>query len=125
MYTSISFVRQFELISGWNVLKTVLRTCWGPKVNAVALNSLGEPAEYVVTCAQMVPPILSALKAGLSIVARNCEMAEDVDERSQYSWTTESTMEELTESLLSLHASNGTFRLVFQSQQSTQLFVAA
>lgn len=34
-------------------------------------------------------------------------------------------MEELTESLLSLHASSGTFRLVFQSQQSTQLFIAA
>ncbi|KAJ3905440.1 hypothetical protein F5879DRAFT_742889 [Lentinula edodes] len=134
--TSISFVRKFELISGWNVLKTVLPTCWGPEVNAVAFDILlgrlstngqrsAEPAEYVVTCPQMVPPILSALKAGLSIVAKNCEMTEDADERSQYGWTTESTMEELTESLLSLHASSGTFRLVFQSQQSTQLFIAA
>lgn len=44
---------------------------------------------------------------------------------SQYSWTTESTMEELVENLMSLHASSATFRQVFQSQQTTQLFIVA
>lgn len=34
-------------------------------------------------------------------------------------------MEELTENLMSLHASSGTFRHVFQSQQTTQLFIVA
>lgn len=34
-------------------------------------------------------------------------------------------MEELTENLMSLHASSATFRQVFQSQQTTQLFIAA
>ncbi|KAJ4474264.1 hypothetical protein J3R30DRAFT_3295344 [Lentinula aciculospora] len=134
--TSFSFVRKFELISGWNVLKTVLPSCWGSEVNTVAFDILlgrllangergAEPAEYVVSCPQMVPIILSALKAGLSAVAKNCEMVDDVEELSEYRWTTESTMEELVENILSLHASSGTFRMVFQSQQTTQLYIAA
>lgn len=88
--TSISFLRKFELITGWNVLKTVLPTCWGHDVNEVAFDVLlgrllsnGErntkSNEYVVMCPQMVPVILSALRAGLSAVAKNCEVIEESD----------------------------------------------
>ncbi|KIK63270.1 hypothetical protein GYMLUDRAFT_196894 [Collybiopsis luxurians FD-317 M1] len=137
--TSISFSRKFELISGWNVLKTVLPTCWGPEVNRVAFDVLlgrllangekiaAESQELVVVCPQMIPIILSALKAGLSAVAKNCEINEDEESSStsRYTWTTETTMEELTENLMTLHATSGTFRHAFQSQQTTQLFISA
>lgn len=86
---SISFLRKFELITGWNVLKTVLPSCWGPTVNEVAFYVLGrllangerspDISEYAVVCPQMVPVILAALKAGLSAVARNCEVIEESD----------------------------------------------
>ena len=87
---SISFLRKFELITGWNVLKTVLPSCWGPTVNEVAFDVLlgrllangernPELGEYAVVCPQMVPVILAALKAGLSAVARNCEVIEESD----------------------------------------------
>ena len=42
---------------------------------------------------------------------------------SEFSGATESTMEVLIEELMDLHASSPTFRLVFRSQQTTQLFV--
>lgn len=41
------------------------------------------------------------------------------------SWSTESTMEMLIEELLTLHASSSTFRHLFESQQTTQLFIDA
>ncbi|KAF9067929.1 beach-domain-containing protein [Rhodocollybia butyracea] len=134
--TSISFLRKFELISGWNVLKTVLPSCWSSTVNELAFDVLlgrllpnGERCaaseDYPVVCPPMVPVILSALRSGLSAVAKNCEFTEDPDAPSQYSWTTESTIEELVENLMNLHASSTTFREVFQSQQTTQLFIVA
>lgn len=44
---------------------------------------------------------------------------------SHFSWSTESTMEALIERLMNLHASSATFRQIFRSQQTTQLFVDA
>ncbi|KAF9062084.1 hypothetical protein BDP27DRAFT_1428288 [Rhodocollybia butyracea] len=38
--TSILFLRKFELISGWNVLKTVLPGCWSSNVNELAFDVL-------------------------------------------------------------------------------------
>jgi hypothetical protein len=40
-------------------------------------------------------------------------------------FTTEATMESLVEKLMNLHARSGAFRHIFQSQQTTQLFVNA
>ena len=39
------------------------------------------------------------------------------------SWSTELTMEILIEELLTLHATSSTFCQIFESQQTTQLFV--
>ena len=41
------------------------------------------------------------------------------------SWATESLMENLIERMLTSHASSGTFRQAFESQQTTQLFIDA
>ncbi|KAJ8072576.1 beige protein-like 1 [Marasmius tenuissimus] len=132
--TSASFPRKFELVSGWSTLKTVLPGCWDPSVNQAAFDLLlgniqadgkkkTHGADKVVACPHIMPSILSALKNGLKNVARNCSETLEGDEVT--SWTTESTMEVLIEEIMDLHASSPTFRQVFQSQQTTQIFVDA
>lgn len=92
--TSISFLRKFELISGWNVLKMVLPSCWSSNVNELAFDVLlgrllpnGERCaaseDCPVVCPPMVPVILSALRPGLSAVAKNCEFTEDPNGTAQ------------------------------------------
>ncbi|KAJ6565477.1 beach-domain-containing protein [Mycena vulgaris] len=125
-----SFVRKFELISGWSVLKTVLPSCWDPSVNEAAIDILLGRLEDVkspdnngsvtIACPQIVPTIFCALQAGLAAIARNCDVVEDSPNSS---WAVESTMEVLIEELMDLHASSSGFREVFKSQQTTQLFV--
>ncbi|KAF9466003.1 hypothetical protein BDZ94DRAFT_1252774 [Collybia nuda] len=133
---SPSFSRKFELISGWSVLKTVLPYCWDPSVNEAAfdimlgrfphIKNLTPQESNTVVCAHIVPAILSAMQTGLSSVASNCEISDAQDAPSaQFSWATESNMEVLVEELMDLHASSPTFRQVFKSQQTTQLFVSA
>ncbi|KAF7329558.1 hypothetical protein MKEN_00218700 [Mycena kentingensis (nom. inval.)] len=150
---SPAFARKFELISGWSVLKTVLPGCWDPSVHEatldVLLGRLGESMEngggagggangYVgangkangngvhgqggvrIACPQIVPTIFCSLQAGLVIIARHCDV---VDDANNTSWAVESTMEVLIEELIDLHASSGSFREVFKSQQTTGLFV--
>ncbi|KAG7089658.1 hypothetical protein E1B28_011318 [Marasmius oreades] len=131
--TSSAFPRKFELVSGWSTLKTILPACWDPSVNEAAFDILlghiqsdGKKrtitAEKVVTCPHIMPSILSALKTGLETITRN-RSARAEEEVS--SWSTESTMEVLVEEIMDLHASSPTFRQVFQSQQTTQIFVDA
>ncbi|KAJ7700350.1 beach-domain-containing protein [Mycena rosella] len=127
---SPSFVRKFELISGWSVLKTVLPSCWDPSVNEAAidilLGRLGDSkspdntGSVTIACPHIVPTIFCALQAGLAAIARNCDVVEDSPNTS---WAVESTMEVLIEELMDLHASSSGFREVFKSQQTTQLFV--
>ena len=38
-------------------------------------------------------------------------------------WSTKTAMENLIEELLTLHATSSTFRQIFESQQTTQLFI--
>ncbi|KAF5360312.1 hypothetical protein D9758_009126 [Tetrapyrgos nigripes] len=123
-----SFIRKFEMISGWNVLKTVLPSCWDLEVNEAAFDLLllaqgndkgGD--EVNIVCPQVVPIILSALHSGLNVVARNSSANGHVPT----TFTTEATMESLVEKLMNLHARSGAFRHIFQSQQTTQLFVNA
>ncbi|KAJ7439485.1 beach-domain-containing protein [Mycena latifolia] len=127
---SPSFVRKFELISGWSVLKTVLPSCWDPSVNEAALDILlgrlgdskspDNTGAVTIACPHIVPTIFCALQAGLAAIARNCDVVEDSPNSS---WAVESTMEVLIEELMDLHASSSGFREVFKSQQTTQLFV--
>ncbi|THV04025.1 beach-domain-containing protein [Dendrothele bispora CBS 962.96] len=124
-----SFIRKFELISGWNVFKTVLPLCWDLEVNEAAFdlllrpyNDKGDHGDNVVVCPQIVPAILSALHSGLNVVARN---SSEKGDSVPGTFITEATMELLVERLMNLHASSSTFRQIFQSQQTTQLFVNA
>ncbi|KAF5370942.1 hypothetical protein D9615_009793 [Tricholomella constricta] len=131
---SSSFSRKFELISGWNVLKTVIPYCWDPRVNQTAFDILlgrfnhikKSPVQTLntVVCPNIVPAILSVLQTGLISVANNCSVSDEIDSSSgQFSWSTESNMENLVEEIMDLHALSTTFRQVFKSQQTTQLFV--
>ncbi|KAG6816009.1 hypothetical protein H0H87_009501 [Tephrocybe sp. NHM501043] len=131
---SSSFSRKFELISGWSVLKILLPYCWDPRVNQTSFDILLGRFNHIkkspvqtpntVVCPNIVPTILSAFQTGLVSVANNCHISDGPNGSSAHlSWTTESNMENLVEELMDLHASSPTFRQVFKSHQTTQLFV--
>lgn len=150
---SPSFNRRFELISGWSVLKAILPHCWDPRVNQSSfdillgrfdhIKKLPSHAPNTVVCPNIFPVILSALQTGLVSIADNCHVSGGlgsmlifvlipifqplihIDPSAQLSWTTEteSSMENLLEEIMDLHASSSTFRELFKSQQTTQLFV--
>ncbi|EAU86631.2 hypothetical protein CC1G_07289 [Coprinopsis cinerea okayama7 len=141
-----AFSRKFELVSGWSVLKTVVPTSWNEEVNTAAFDLLlGRPAKPVaaaptseggtgskerdayttVVCPHIVPTILMALQHGLSTVASRAHLMEDDADTSQLTWDMESTMSDLLEEMMGLHSSSGTFRELFRSQQTTQLYIDA
>ncbi|KAJ3720550.1 hypothetical protein C8R42DRAFT_671005 [Lentinula raphanica] len=122
----VGFGRKFELVGGWGVLRAVLdvnKAAFDVMLGRVSMldenGTRNTSEENVVTCPQMAPIILSAMSAGLGVVAKECfEVTDDTDE-------IQSTTESLIETLLSLHSSSPTFRFVFQSQQTTAVFVGA
>lgn len=89
---SSSFIRKFELISGWSVLKTVLPFCWDPTVNQTAfdvllgrislLKNTSHQDSQTVVCPQIVPAILAAVHTGLITVATNCWISDAPEGRS-------------------------------------------
>ncbi|KAJ3575407.1 hypothetical protein NP233_g1115 [Leucocoprinus birnbaumii] len=145
---SASFIRKFELISGWNVLKTVLPNSWSNEVNHAAFDLLVGSAEVsghqeiTIRCSQILPAILAALQTGLSAVASAAHVVEDSDKQSIQlsipspasevgsraitpSPESPATMETLTEELLNLHSTLAQFRIIFQSHNTTQLLIDA
>ncbi|KAF8635320.1 hypothetical protein AX17_003946 [Amanita inopinata Kibby_2008] len=135
---SSSFVRKFELVSGWSVLKAVVPGSWDVKVHRAAFDVLvghtlvaktgvrsareGRGGGDASLCTHMVPTILASLQARLGPVAERCQLVYNPED-DQDVWALETTMEMLVEELMSLHTSNQAFRRVFASQQTTQLFV--
>ena len=83
---SSSFIRKFELISGWSVLKTVLPYCWDASVSRASIDILLGRCIYIqssnshdsktVVCPNIVPAIISAMHSGLNVVANNCQVSE-------------------------------------------------
>lgn len=143
MNVTQSFARKFELVSGWSVLKTVLPSCWDPHVHEATLdvllgrvhgkfptktNSNGHANGHArqalgdIYCPWIVPTILAALHTGLVAAANNCQVSDQDD---NYSTAAEATMEVLIEELMDLHTSSAAFRHIFESQQTTKLFVEA
>ncbi|PPQ94175.1 hypothetical protein CVT25_003811 [Psilocybe cyanescens] len=130
---SNSFSRKFELVSGWSVLKTVLPNVWDPAVNKAAFDLLlgrintGPSAEG----SQATTPTSATRREekdrtnSTTVSSNNCHISDDSEASSNLSWSTETTMEMLIEELLTLHASSSTFRHIFESQQTTQLFIDA
>lgn len=95
-----------------------------------------------IKCPQIVPTILSALQTGLVAVASSAHLPDDAEtqpvqisahspmtldepgSRPLMSSTDQvATIEALTEELLNLHSTLAQFRLIFQSQITTQLFI--
>lgn len=89
-----------------------------------------------VSCTHILPTIISALQTGL-IADSDHHHAADSSEGIYLNpfWTyfiltwvsaastTETSMENLIEELLTLHATSSTFRQIFESHQTTQLFI--
>ncbi|KAI0700338.1 beach-domain-containing protein [Cytidiella melzeri] len=124
---SNSFIRKFELVSGWNILKTVLPFAWSPSVQAAAMDILmaaptpDNSAHLTVVCPQILPAIFACLNADLLIItgspSDNLDYRDAVDAGP--------CTEHLLEELINLHSSSTTFRHTFQSQTTSQAFVEA
>ncbi len=68
-----SFVRKFELASGWSVLKNILPHAWTPNVQAAAFHILmgyaNTDGKGAILCPHILPAILGALQAELNVIA--------------------------------------------------------
>ncbi|EKM77777.1 hypothetical protein AGABI1DRAFT_121854 [Agaricus bisporus var. burnettii JB137-S8] len=142
---SASFIRKFELVNGWNVLKTIVPGSWNAEVNGAAFKLLigratGQQKGLVIKCPQIVPTILTALQSGLSAIASTVHISDEArtpliesplsplrsglgSQCFTFPLNEASTVEALVEELLNLHSTVAQFRTVFQSQITTQLFV--
>ncbi|KAH9846387.1 beach-domain-containing protein [Lenzites betulinus] len=120
---STSFIRKFELVSGWNVLKLVLPYGWDAQVQDAAFDVLlgrsRDKMEIVpaVVCPYIVPAIFSSLKMALD----SSRVAEDTQVRA----TSTAIVEHLLETLIETHSTSPTFREVFRSHAITQSFIDA
>jgi len=154
LYSSPSFKRKFELVSGWMVLRTILPAAWDPSVHVAAFDLLlgrvyvaGRPPPSGPTnilCPYIFPTILSSLHYGLErVVTRarlpnpyvngNANHAMNGYSRgsghgsiySHDSYSVSSAMEVLVEELSDLHSSTAGFRELFRSKQTTFLYLDA
>ena len=78
---SDSFIRKFELVSGWNVLKTVIPGCWDARIHRAVFDILTgqssssgklDAGHDTNWCTYIIPTILCSLQAGLVPVAERC-----------------------------------------------------
>ncbi len=88
---SSSFIRKFELVSGWSALKAVVPASWDARVHKAAFGVLtGKLAGSVRSgqeeiqdgnddkwCTHIVPTILASLQTGLGPVAERCQLTYD------------------------------------------------
>jgi len=129
----------WDLLLGNMDATTISRTPTPTSANAKRQN---QRSDTEVSCPHVLPTILCALRMGLVTVADRSGMPDDDESGfmlqrissypdwhlfpdSTLSWTTEILMEQLIERMLTLHASSGTFRQTFESQQTIQLFIDA
>jgi hypothetical protein len=89
--SSTSFIRKFELVSGWGVLKTVIPRSWDERVHRAAFGILTgrspsndsseqpQPGQNTGCCTHIIPTILCSLQAGLVTVAERCQLTFNRD----------------------------------------------
>jgi hypothetical protein len=132
---SASFVRKFELVSGWTFLKTVLPSAWSANVQAAALRVLlgrtweaaqRQPggAPPAVVCPAIFPAVLASLEHALPRAASQGALGTapaDADAGADH----EALCASLLEVLIHLQAASATFRELFRSAQNTAAFVHA
>ncbi|KAG2135261.1 hypothetical protein DEU56DRAFT_888131 [Suillus clintonianus] len=115
---SSSSGKNFELASGWDILKTVLPPVWDRNVHDAALDILpGRPGGNSSNDSgspQMVSVFLFALYQGLSAGNNNAEPGE-APSKDAIIW--------ILDDLAKLHESSSSFRRVFRSQSTVQLLL--
>ncbi|KAG1810733.1 hypothetical protein EV424DRAFT_1422048 [Suillus variegatus] len=115
---SVSSGKNFELASGWGILKTVLPPVWDRSVHDAALDILpgrsGDRFSDDSGSPQMVSVFLFALYQGLSIENNNAE-PDEAPSKDAIIW--------ILDDLTTLHESSSSFRRVFRSQSTAQLLV--
>ena len=140
---STSFIRKFELVSGWAVLRTVLPAIWDLDLQNSAFDILlgrvskGDHAtsppgrqSTSLHCPNIFPSILSALNTGLATIMRS-EAVEShgaflhsrTEPHSFVTLVTSDFVEPLIEELMDLQSTSPTFRQIFKSHQTSALFI--
>lgn len=139
------FIRKFELVSGWNTLKTVIPQAWSPSVQSAVFDVLlgggysAQSADLVVVCPHMLPVILACLRLQLEVLSGS-HIGQDTlstfKKSLRYNSCTDFALhvafpeagnaaDSLLEELIKIHSFSATFRQAFQSQVTTQTFVDA
>ncbi|EJC99617.1 beach-domain-containing protein [Fomitiporia mediterranea MF3/22] len=124
---STSFIRKFELVSGWTVLRVTLPAVWNVEVQRAAFDVLlgqvkdsneaqSDQRGTAIVCPQMISAILAALDHGLSVITQDVFDEEATD--------AETFVETLLEELIDLQSSSASFRQAFKSQQTTALLIS-
>ncbi|KAG2136966.1 uncharacterized protein EDB93DRAFT_1253823 [Suillus bovinus] len=115
---SMSSSKNFELASGWSILKTVLPRVWDRSVHDAALDILpgrnGDRSSDDSGSLQMLSVFLFALYQGLSVGNNNAE-PDEAPSKEAIIW--------ILDDLTKLHESSSSFRRVFRSQSTAQLLV--
>ncbi|KAF7792655.1 hypothetical protein EIP86_003752 [Pleurotus ostreatoroseus] len=123
-----SFVRKFELASGWSVLKNILPHAWTPTVQAAAFHILmgyaNTDGKGAIMCPHILPAILSALQGELNVVA-GISLPDNLSEYAIREVGPAQAAESLLEQLIELQATNAAFRQTFQIQTTTLAFINA
>lgn len=136
-----SFVRKFELASGWSTLKNVLPYAWAPIVQKIVFQVMvgyaAPEGHTVLACPQMIPIIFTVLQSELIALAGvsppenllfrglsfglSCCVTSDISTDVGPAQTAEALLEQLIE----LQSVNAAFREAFQSQATTQMYINA
>ncbi|KAG2357108.1 hypothetical protein BDR07DRAFT_1421270 [Suillus spraguei] len=110
--------KNFELASGWSILKTVLPRVWDRSVHDAALDILpgrpGDRSNDDSGSPQMLSVFLFALYQGLSIRNDSAE-PDEAPSKDAVIW--------ILDDLTKLHESSLSFRRVFRSQSTAQLLL--
>ncbi|KAI0273049.1 beach-domain-containing protein [Russula aff. rugulosa BPL654] len=123
---SKSFSRKFELVSGWTILNTVLPQVWDVDVHSAAFRILLDRAqdqEPVVACPYVLPAIVNSLNRILLAIAQESPLQSA--EANENDGLPVAYAEAILEELVLLQSSSPTFRQLFESQQTTQMFIKA
>ena len=71
---SKSFIRKFELVSGWTILKTVLPHVWDVSIHSAVFGILLDRTKDqgpIVTCSYILPAILNSLTGMLVAITQD------------------------------------------------------
>ncbi|KZT02850.1 beach-domain-containing protein [Laetiporus sulphureus 93-53] len=121
---SISFNRKFELVSGWSILKTVLPSAWDTDVQKAAFDLLfgridnQRDDNLVVICPQVFPAVLLSLRTYLEIISTKITSSNTNGIN-----VVEDAAERLLEQLINLHSTVPSFRQIFKSHATTEIFI--